>query len=77
MRQSSANRLVVELTIPSRSLMYTRNSKGPRAVPCGTLGVTGDDEDVFPSRTTCWALPLRKPLITQGCLHESRSGVAW
>ena len=60
MRQSLANRRVVELTIPGRSLMYTRNSNDPRTVPCGTPDVTSDVEDVFPSRTTCWALSKRK-----------------
>ena len=38
---SSANILILQLfTHSGRSLVYTRNNKGPRAEPCGTPEVT-------------------------------------
>ena len=55
--QSSANSLIVLLHIWSgKSLMYTRNNRGPRTVPCGTPEDTGIEEEQTPFRTTCWDL---------------------
>jgi hypothetical protein len=34
--------------------MYTRKSKGPKTVPCGTPDATGYVDDEFPSSTTVW-----------------------
>jgi hypothetical protein len=39
-RQSSANNLAVLFTLLGRSLMYIKNSSGPRTVPWGTPEVT-------------------------------------
>ena len=45
-------------TLEGRSLLYTRNRRGPSTVPCGTPDVTAARDDVFPSRTTCWFLSI-------------------
>jgi hypothetical protein len=34
--------------------MYTRKSKGPKTVPCGTPDATGFVDDEFLSSTTVW-----------------------
>jgi len=63
-KQSSANIRTVDRTLLGRSLMYTRNNRGPMTMPCGTPDVTGDSEDVWPSSTTSWVHPCQKP-VTQ------------
>ena len=35
--KSSANRLVKKDVTKGKSVMYMRNSRGPRTLPCGTL----------------------------------------
>ena len=42
--------------------MYRRNSKGPRAVPCGTQGGGGEGLDGGPSSSPCWLLFRNKAL---------------
>ena len=51
-RQSSANNIAVLLTLLGRSLMYIKNSSGPRTVPWGTSEVTGAVSDATPSTIT-------------------------
>ena len=36
-----------------KSLIYRRNKRGPRTVPCGTPEDTGIEEEQVPLRTTC------------------------
>ena len=51
---SSANNLTLTLTCSGRSLMYARNSMGPRTDPCGTPDDIGMSFDLFFSITkTC------------------------
>ena len=50
-----------------RSLMYIKNSMGPRTVPWGTPERTGWEEDCDPSETTLCDLPCRK-LWIQVCV---------
>ena len=63
MIQSSAKSLVLEVTVPGRSLMNIRKSKGPRTVPCHTPLTTCTLSEVAPSTTTCWFLSFRNDLI--------------
>ena len=51
-----------------RSLIYIRNRRGPRNVPCGTTEVTEEEEDVLPSSTTFWYLSARKLCIQANVL---------
>jgi hypothetical protein len=46
----------------TRSLMYIKNSSGPRTVPWGTPEVTGAVSDATPT-ITLWVRPARKLLI--------------
>ena len=45
--QSSAKSRTEEETLEGRSLMYTKNRRGPSTVPCGTPDVTAARDDVF------------------------------
>jgi hypothetical protein len=47
--QIDANNLAVLFTLLGRSLMYIKNSSGPRTVPWGTPEVTGAVSDATPS----------------------------
>jgi len=44
------------------SLMYSRNNKGPRMVPCGVPEVTDDQSEHVPLTTTRCMRPIRKCL---------------
>jgi len=50
--QSSANNRIDELIPALISLVYDRNIRGPRTVPCGTPDKTFELLDVSPSTTT-------------------------
>jgi hypothetical protein len=41
-------------------LMYTRKSKGPKTVLCGTPDATGFVDDEFPSSSTVWVRSDKK-----------------
>ena len=43
--------------------MNSKNSNGPRTVPCGTPLMTGMFSDAAPSTKTCCVRLVRKPLI--------------
>jgi hypothetical protein len=45
--------------------MYTRKSKSPKIVSCGTPDATGFVDDEFPSSTTVWVQSDMK-----ACIHE-------
>ena len=62
-RQSSANILVVEDTAAGKSLMNTRNNRGPSTVPCGTPDVTLAGVDIWPTITTLCVRSLRNASI--------------
>jgi hypothetical protein len=62
-RQSSANSLVVDLTDDGKSLIKSRNNRGPRTVSWGTPDETVLADDVWPSSTTCWLCSRRKLAI--------------
>ena len=49
MTQSSANSLVLAMTQSGKSLMNSRNRRGPRTVPCGTPLTTGALSETAPS----------------------------
>ncbi|KAH3796132.1 hypothetical protein DPMN_149699 [Dreissena polymorpha] len=53
MTQSSANRRTLDFTDEGRSLMKSRNRRGPRTDPLGTPEITGAMVEVAPSTTTC------------------------
>ena len=59
-RQSSANRRTVDFTASGRSLIWHKNSRGPRTVPCGTPESTLTDSDSSPSTTTFIFLFVKK-----------------
>ena len=62
--QSSAKSLVVEcLTQDGRSLMYIRNSSGPKTLPWGTPEVTEATLLTHPSTMTCCVRSCRKSWI--------------
>jgi hypothetical protein len=66
MRQSSADSRVVDLNNDGKSLIKSRNNRGPRTVPWGTPDETVLAGDVWPSSTTCWLRSKRK-LAIQSC----------
>lgn len=43
--QSSGNKLILELQLLGKLLMYIKKRHGPRTVPCGTLATTGDKRE--------------------------------
>ena len=59
----SAKSPVLDLTQSGRSLMNSKNSNGPRTVPCGTPLMTGMFSDAAPSTKACCVRSVRKPLI--------------
>ena len=48
MTQSSANSLVLAMTQSGKSLMNSRNKRGPRTVPCGRPLTTGTLSETAP-----------------------------
>jgi hypothetical protein len=48
--------------ISSRSLMKSRNKRGPSTLPCGTPDETGAVFEVQPPKTTLWSLPFKKSI---------------
>ena len=46
-----------------RSFMYSRKSRGPRTVPCGTPEETVTGSEEVPSSSTRWVLRVRKAVI--------------
>ena len=59
MQSSAKRRIVLLLASSGRSLMYIKNSMGPRTVPWGTPERTGWEEDCVPSETTLCDLPCK------------------
>jgi len=53
------------------SLIYTRNSVGPKTVPCGTPEVTSQGDEYVPSINTCCDLLCRKDVIHCSVFHNS------
>ena len=64
MAVSSANNRIFDLVLSGRSLMFIKNSIGPRTEPWGTPDVTGTVPDFSFSRTTVYVRPERK-----ACIH--------
>ena len=62
-RQSSAKRHTWDVTFWGRLFMYSRNSKGPRTVPCGTPESTLVEVEDIPSTTTHCVWSRRKAAI--------------
>jgi len=58
--QSSANNLISERMSLAMSLMYSKNNKGPRTVPCGTPDETVRQDDWVPFSVTRWRRDERK-----------------
>ena len=63
MTQSSANSLVLAMTQSGKSLINSRNKRGPKMVPCGTLLTTGALSETAPLTMTCWLLSDKKGSI--------------
>ena len=61
--QSSTNNLTVDDVCSARSLMKSRNNKGPRTEPWGTQDFTGDGSEDAPSTTTFCVLPSKTDVI--------------
>ena len=68
-RQSSAKRHALDLTQDGRSLIYTRNSSGPRTVPWGTPYITGAAEDVYHLGQLVGFYHQRSSLPIPKCCH--------
>jgi len=58
--QSSANNLISERMSLAMSLMYSKNNKGPRTVPCGTPDETVLQDDWVPFSVIRWRRHERK-----------------
>ena len=56
MTNSSANSLVLAMTQSGKSLIYSKNKRGPRTVPCGTPLTTGALSETALLTMTCWPL---------------------
>ena len=52
--------LLTSLHLEARSLIWHKNSRGPRTVPCGTPESTLTDSDSSPSKTTFIFLFVKK-----------------
>ena len=63
MTRSSANSLALAITQSGKSLINSRNKRGPRTVPCGTPLTTGALSETAPSTMTCWLLSDKKDSI--------------
>jgi len=61
--QSSAKRQTLDLRASGMSLMYMRNRRGPRNVPCGTPDITSTGLIDAPWTLTTCCLPTRKETI--------------
>ena len=59
MQSSAKRRIVLLLASSGRSLIYIKNSMGPRTVPWGTPERTGWEEDCIRSETTLCDLPCK------------------
>ena len=57
---SSAKSLAVDDRFLDKSLIYTKNNRGPKKDPWGTPVNTGDHEDHWPFNKTIWDLFDRK-----------------
>ena len=57
---SSVNCLAVDNRFLDRSLIYTKNNRGPKIAPWGMPASTGDHEDDWPFNKTLWNLFDRK-----------------
>ena len=57
---SSPKSLVVDDTFLDKSLIHTKNNRGPKIDPWGMLASTGDHEDDLPFNKTLWNLFDRK-----------------
>ena len=63
MRQSSANSLTLEVTTLGKSLIYIKNSRGPKTAPWGTPEITFVVWDLEPSTTTVCSLVFKKAAV--------------
>ena len=61
--QSSANKRVLEMILSGRSLINSRNSKGPGTEPSGIPLTTGTLSEKHPSTVTLWVMSRRNEVI--------------
>ena len=66
---SSTKSLAFEVNPSGKSLIYTKNNKGPRIEPCGVLGLICDHFEVWQLRKTLWNLSDKNRSISRSYFH--------
>ena len=74
---SSAKSLSEDLRLLGRSFTYSRNSSGPKTVPCGTPHVTGEGLELWPWQATDWVGFVRRIQTSYATGHGYHNTVTY